>query len=81
MRGILSNLEELARGILIGHFSLLLRLFFLSVDGNNDGDMLANDIALETGAVVLMQFAQIAAALLSDMEEEGLGDGHGKEKR
>jgi len=28
-----------------------------------------------------MQFAQIAAALLSDMEEEGLGDGHGKKKR
>jgi len=43
--------------------------------------MLANDIALEMGAVVLMQFAQIAAALLFDMEEEGLGDGHGKKQR
>jgi len=29
MRGILSNKEEIARGILIWHFSLLLRLPFL----------------------------------------------------
>jgi len=49
-------------------------------DGNNDGDRLANDIALEMGAVILLQFAQIAAAMLFDMEE-GLGDGHGKKKR
>ena len=53
----------------------------ISMDGNNDGDRLANDIALEMGAVVLMQFAQIAAALLFDMEEEGPGDGHGKKKK
>jgi len=50
------------------------------MDGNNDGDRLANDTALEMGAVILIQFAQIAAALLFDMEEEGLGDGHGKKK-
>jgi len=51
------------------------------MDGNNVGDTLANDRALEMGAVVFVQFAQIAAALLFDMEEEGLGDGHGKKKR
>ena len=50
------------------------------MDGNNHGDRLANDIALEMGAVILLQFAQIAAAMLFDMEE-GLGDGHGKKKR
>jgi len=31
MRGLLSNEEEIARGILMAHFPLLLRLLFLSV--------------------------------------------------
>jgi len=54
--------------------------FTVIMDGKNDGDRLANDIALEKGAMISMQFAQIAAALLFDMEEEGLGDGQGKKK-
>jgi len=51
------------------------------MDDINDGDRLANDIVVEMGALILMQFAQIAAALLFDMEEEGLGDGQGKKRK
>jgi len=50
------------------------------MDGSNDGKRLANEIALEMGAKILMQFTQIAAALLFDMEEEGLGESQGKKK-